>query len=113
MLAIDTLILDTDERVVRVAGKNLSLSPMLFRVLEALMWCEKTLVTRHMMYVYVYGTFPPENIYECRSIDIKVSAVRRRLAEVYGGLNLIDFVRNEGYVLRVPRTIIQPFALAA
>ena len=102
MISIGPLVLHTPSDFVTVSGRRLALSPKELRILQALMWCESTLVTRDMIHVCIYRTFPPENMYDCRKIDKLVSSLRRKLEAVFGS-NVIDFVRGEGYVLCVPQ----------
>lgn len=82
-----------DEHRVRIDGKNISLAPMEYRLLEFFMDNPEKLHTREQLLLKVWGR---RDFIGERTVDVHVRRVRRIL-EVHGRAELIQTVRAYGY----------------
>ena len=98
-LSTGDLILDSNARSVKRAGRFVELTPMEYRVLEYLMMRTGVVVskTELLEHLYDYNWEKFSNV-----LEVFVSGLRRKIDR--GGLpKLIHTVRGHGYVVREPR----------
>ena len=90
-ISIGDVEVDTSGRMVRKAGRDVSLTPMEYAVLELLALHRGRLVSRTMIYDHVYDASDPtlSNV-----VDVYVANLRRKL-----GRDLIRTRRGEGYLI--------------
>jgi DNA-binding response OmpR family regulator len=94
-ITVGDLVLDTIGRTVHRAGKDISLTPREFAVLEYLMLRAGSVVTRTELceHLYEFSGDPDSN-----ALDVFVSRLRRKLTAP-GQVALIQTRRGHGYML--------------
>jgi two-component system OmpR family response regulator len=99
-LVVDDLELDLLSRQVKRAGQKVDLQPREFRLLEFLMRHAGQVVTRTMLLegVWDYHFDPQTNV-----IDVHVSRLRQKVDKPFDS-NMIQTVRNAGYMLKPDKT---------
>jgi len=95
LLALGDLELDPGAREVRRGGEPVRLTGAEFSLLEALLRRAGTVVTREALYREVLGRRPSPFD---RSLDVHVSALRRKLGPLPDGRERIKTVRGVGYL---------------
>ena len=88
------LKLDRVRQQVRYAGKNISLTPHEYRILEQLMLHSGDLVSRDAIRLAVWGELSPDS----NAVDVHLGHLRRKLLRVCG-TRMIHTVRGRGYIL--------------
>lgn len=98
-LVFDTLRIDTDARTVHLDGNPLNLTPIEFDLLVRLAAAAGRVLTRDQLLDAVAG-----RRYEGfdRSVDVHVSALRRKLGENLRKPRFIKTVRSAGYMFAKP-----------
>ena len=95
-LQVGDLMLDRLKRSARVAGREIELLPLQFKLLECLMLNEGRVVTRTMLLEGVWGfRFDPRT----NIVETHVSHLRGRIDEP-GQPSMIVTVRGAGYMIR-------------
>jgi len=96
VLRVDDLEVDTARRSVRRAGRELSLTPMEYRVLEYLVHRQGVVVpqTELLEHLYDYNWEKFSNV-----IEVYISGLRRKIDDGHA-THLIQTLRGHGYVLR-------------
>jgi DNA-binding response OmpR family regulator len=96
MLAVGDLEVNTLERSARRAGRNITLTPMEYRVLEYLAHRPRAVVskTELLEHLYDYNWEKFSNV-----IEVYISGLRRKIDDG-APLKLIHTLRGQGYVLR-------------
>jgi len=95
-LQVGDLMLDRLKRSARVAGREIELLPLQFKLLECLMMNEGRVVTRTMLLEGVWGfRFDPRT----NIVETHVSHLRGRIDEP-GQPSMIVTVRGAGYMIR-------------
>jgi two-component system response regulator PhoP len=96
MLAVGDLEVNTIERTVRRAGRNITLTPMEYRVLEYLAHRPRAVVskTELLEHLYDYNWEKFSNV-----IEVYISGLRRKIDDG-APLKLIHTLRGQGYALR-------------
>lgn len=99
-LRVDDLELNTEARVVLKSGRPVDLTDVEFSLLEALMRSPGRVVAREELAERVLGRrFNPLD----RSLDMHVSRLRRKLAEIDPDEEQVKTIRGTGYQLLVRR----------
>jgi two-component system response regulator CpxR len=99
-LRVDDLELNTEARVVLKSGRPVDLTDVEFGLLEALMRSPGRVVAREELAERVLGRkFNPLD----RSVDMHVSRLRRKLAEINPDEEQVKTIRGTGYQLLVRR----------
>jgi two-component system response regulator PhoP len=95
-LVLGDLEIDTVQAAARCSGRELTLAPMEFRVLEYLMHRSGAVVskTELLEHLYDYNWEKFSNV-----IEVYVAGLRRKL-EAAGSPRMIQTIRGHGYVLR-------------
>ncbi|MGE5205651.1 MAG: response regulator transcription factor [Chlamydiota bacterium] len=96
MLAVGDLEVNTIERSVRRGGRNITLTPMEYRVLEYLAHRPRAVVskTELLEHLYDYNWEKFSNV-----IEVYISGLRRKIDDG-APLKLIHTLRGQGYALR-------------
>ncbi len=94
-LRIDDLEMDMGSLEASCQGKSVELTPVEFRLLEALLRNAGLILSREELTETVLGrTLSPYD----RSIDVHISKLRRKLGNKANGMERIKSVRNSGYI---------------
>lgn len=104
VLAVADVVLFRDQHRVEAAGRPLELPPLEFRLLEFLLLHRDWVQSRDTLLDRVWGFEPATG---GNLVEVTVSRLRRRLAEVGSALR-IETVRGIGYVIRSDRTPGRP-----
>jgi two-component system, OmpR family, response regulator CpxR len=96
VLAVGDISMSLGSRTVTCAGAPVDLTSVEFNVLELLLRHAGNVVTREQIAEVALGR--PLNFLD-RSVDVHVSRVRKKLAALHGGDDLIKPIRGIGYFL--------------
>ncbi|HEY7855602.1 MAG TPA: response regulator transcription factor [Terriglobales bacterium] len=104
VLRAGDLEVNTVERSVRRGGRDISLAPMEYRVLEYLAHRPRAVIskTELLEHLYDYNWEKFSNV-----IEVYISGLRRKLDEPFAD-KLIHTLRGQGYVLRPPENTAGP-----
>jgi two-component system response regulator CpxR len=95
---LDDLELNTGNRCLKKAGKEVELTALEFNLLELLLRTAGRVVTREQVAKLVLGRqFSASD----RSIDVHVSKLRRKLGQRIPGEDRIKAIRSVGYIYTV------------
>ncbi len=98
-LAVGDVVLNKTNRVVRCAGKSVELTSVEFNLLELLLARAGEIISREELVEKVLGR--RLSAYD-RSIDVHVSALRKKLGHYEGETERIRTVRSVGYLYSLP-----------
>ncbi len=98
-LIIGDVVLNPTNRMVRCAGKNIELTSVEFNLLEVLLTRAGEVISREDLVEKVLGR--RLSAYD-RSIDVHVSALRKKLGHYEGDTERIRTVRSVGYLYSLP-----------
>jgi DNA-binding response OmpR family regulator len=97
IIRIDRLEIDTGSQRVRCAGREVSLAPQEYSLLEALARQEGRVVTRDFILNRVWHN---EDSYS-NSVDVHITFLRKKIDTGYDH-RLIQTVHRQGYMLKAP-----------
>ena len=97
VLTVGDLVLDLDQREVTRGGQKLKVSPIGWRLLEALMRASPAVVSRRRLQEAVWGDEPPES----NSLAVHLSRLRQDVDRDFAK-HLIETVPGHGVALRPP-----------
>jgi DNA-binding response OmpR family regulator len=97
MLRRGLLEMDTDRHLVKVDGVEVSLTPVEFRLLQALLESPERAFTREQLLNQIYAHH--EAVAVDRTIDVHVGKVRQKLGDDPDHPRFIATVRGVGYKL--------------
>jgi two-component system response regulator CpxR len=97
-IVLDDLELNTGNRSLKKAGKEVELTALEFNLLELLLRTAGRVVTREQVAKLVLGR---QLSVSDRSIDVHVSKLRRKLGERIPGEDRIKAIRSVGYIYTV------------
>ena len=100
-LAVGDVVLNKTNRVVRRAGKSVELTSVEFNLLELLLARAGEIISREELVEKVLGR--RLSAYD-RSIDVHVSALRKKLGHYEGETERIRTVRSVGYLYSLPES---------
>ena len=98
-LIVGDVVLNPTNRMVRCAGKNIELTSVEFNLLEVLLTRAGEVISREALVEKVLGR--RLSAYD-RSIDVHVSALRKKLGHYEGDTERIRTVRSVGYLYSTP-----------
>ena len=98
-LIVGDVILNPTNRMVQCAGKNIELTSVEFNLLEVLLTRAGEVISREDLVEKVLGR--RLSAYD-RSIDVHVSALRKKLGHYEGDTERIRTVRSVGYLYSLP-----------
>jgi two-component system response regulator CpxR len=98
-LVVGDVVLNKTNRVVRRAGKSIDLTSVEFNLLELLLARAGEIISREELVEKVLGR--RLSAYD-RSIDVHVSALRKKLGHYEGETERIRTVRSVGYLYSLP-----------
>ncbi len=98
-LIVGDVVLNPTNRMVRCAGKNIELTSVEFNLLEVLLTRAGEVISREALVEKVLGR--RLSAYD-RSIDVHVSALRKKLGHYEGDTERIRTVRSVGYLYSLP-----------
>ena len=98
-LAIGDIVLNPTNRTVKCGGKNIDLTSVEFALLEVLLSHAGEVITREDLVEQVLGR--RLSAYD-RSIDVHVSALRKKLGHFAGQTERIRTIRSVGYLYSLP-----------
>jgi len=98
-LAVGDVVLNKTNRVVRRTGKSIDLTSVEFNLLELLLARAGEIISREELVEKVLGR--RLSAYD-RSIDVHVSALRKKLGHYEGETERIRTVRSVGYLYSLP-----------
>lgn len=100
-LMIGDVVLNPTNRMVRCAGKNIELTSVEFNLLEVLLNRAGEVISREDLVEKVLGR--RLSAYD-RSIDVHVSALRKKLGHYAGKTERIRTIRSVGYLYSLPES---------
>ena len=98
-LIVGDVVLNPTNRMVQCAGKNIELTSVEFNLLEVLLTRAGEVISREALVEKVLGR--RLSAYD-RSIDVHVSALRKKLGHYEGDTERIRTVRSVGYLYSLP-----------
>ncbi len=98
-LIVGDVVLNPTNRMVQCAGKNIELTSVEFNLLEVLLTRAGEVISREDLVEKVLGR--RLSAYD-RSIDVHVSALRKKLGHYEGDTERIRTVRSVGYLYSLP-----------
>ena len=98
-LIIGDVVLNPTNRMVQCAGKNIELTSVEFNLLEVLLTRAGEVISREELVEKVLGR--RLSAYD-RSIDVHVSALRKKLGHYEGDTERIRTIRSVGYLYSTP-----------
>ena len=98
-LIVGDVALNTTNRMVQCAGKNIELTSVEFNLLEVLLTRAGEVISREELVEKVLGR--RLSAYD-RSIDVHVSALRKKLGHYEGDTERIRTIRSVGYLYSTP-----------
>ena len=93
------MVVNLDSRTVAVGDHSVHVTPKEYEILEILSLRKGTTLTKEFLLHQLYGGLSEPGI---KIIDVFVSRLRKKLAEVSGGNAYIETVQSRGFVLRDP-----------
>ena len=97
VVRFDKVSVNLDTRVVEVDGKHVHLTNKEYAVLELLAMRKSTVLSKEMFLNHLYGSMDEPDI---KIVDVFVCKLRKKLAEASGGLDYIETIWGQGYMLR-------------
>ncbi len=98
-ISVGDVSLNTSNRVVRLAGEKIELTSVEFNLLQVLLFRAGQVISREELVEEVLGR--QLSAYD-RSIDVHVSALRKKLGHLSNGSERIRTVRGVGYLYSRP-----------
>lgn len=98
-ITIGDLIVNLDERAVKIGTKNVHLTSKEYAILELLAMRKGTPLKKEMFLNHLYGGIDEP---ELKIIDVFICKLRKKLEEASGGKNYIETLWGRGYILRDP-----------
>lgn len=98
-LTFGSLTVDTDLKLVSVAGHRVHLTVKEYQTLECLALRRGRVVTKEILLSYLYGGMDEPGL---KIIDVFICKIRRKLMPLSGGLDFIETTWGRGFTLRVP-----------
>lgn len=96
-IRLGQVTLDPLRRSAEAGGQTVSLNETEYKVLSLLARERGTIVARQTMLEALYGKAPPK---ESRIVDVYISNIRKKLANLPGGEDLIATYRGRGWMVR-------------
>lgn len=93
------LLINLENKIVRIAGSRVYLTKKEYEVLELLSLRKGNTTTKEMLLNHLYGGLDEPNL---KIIDVFVCNLRRKLANASNGKSYIETVWGRGYMLRDP-----------
>ncbi|MDR1288943.1 MAG: response regulator transcription factor [Holosporales bacterium] len=113
VISIGPLEVDLKRRCVRVNGVEISLTGKEYSILELLALKKGSVLAKETFLNHIYGGMDEP---EVKIIDVFICKLRKKIAELTGGLNFIETIWGRGYTLRdidgdsdKPRGEVEPF----
>lgn len=94
------LLVNLDSKTIAVDGEPIHVTKKEYQILELLSLRKGTPLTKEMFLNHLYGG---DDEPEVKIIDVFICKLRKKLAVVNSGQNLIETVWGRGYVLREPK----------
>ena len=108
LIAIGDMILDLDEKIVKVSGSPVRLSGKEYQMLELLALRKGSTLTKEMFLNHMYGGMDEPDL---KIIDVFICKLRRKLSNANQGRNHIETIWGRGYVLH--DHAVEPRAMAS
>ncbi len=94
---IGPMLLDINKRTVSIYGKQIPLTSKEYLMLEILMLKKGTLITKEVFVNHIYcGMDEPD----FKIIDVFICKLRKKIAAMTGGINVIETVWGRGYIIK-------------
>jgi two-component system cell cycle response regulator CtrA len=97
IINVGPLEIDIKQRCVRAYGEEMSLTNKEYSVLELLALKKGAVLAKEAFLNHIYGGMDEP---ELKIVDVFICKLRRKIAEITGGLNFIETVWGRGYTLR-------------
>ncbi|MDR1034715.1 MAG: response regulator transcription factor [Holosporales bacterium] len=97
VIVIGPLEVDLKRRCVRVNGKEIALTGKEYSILELLALKKGSVLAKETFLNHIYGGMDEP---EVKIIDVFICKLRKKIAELTGGLNFIETIWGRGYTLR-------------
>lgn len=91
------VLINLDSRTVEVNGKVIHLTSKEYSILELLALRKGSLLTKEVFLNHLYGGIDEPDL---KIIDVFICKLRKKLADLTGGVNFIETVWGRGYILR-------------
>lgn len=105
VLRVGKITLDLESRAVMVSGNPLRLTSKEYGVLELLMMCKGTQLTKAAFLKHLYsGIEEPE----LKIVDVFVCKLRKKIAKMANGENYIETLWGRGYMMKDPSDDASP-----
>jgi two-component system cell cycle response regulator CtrA len=99
VVQIGDLIVNLDEKTVKIGGARVYLTRKEYQTLELLSLRKGTTITKEMLLNQLYGGLDEPGI---KIIDVFICKLRKKLADASNGKEYIETQWGRGYVLREP-----------
>jgi two-component system cell cycle response regulator CtrA len=97
VISVGPLEIDLKQRCVRVSGIELSLTGKEYSILELLAIKKGSVLAKETFLNHIYGGMDEP---EVKIIDVFICKLRKKIADLTGGLNFIETIWGRGYTLR-------------
>ena len=97
VINVGPLEIDIKQRCVRIYGNEMILTSKEYSVLELLALKKGSILAKETFLNHIYGGMDEP---ELKIVDVFICKLRRKIADLTGGLNFIETVWGRGYTLR-------------
>ncbi|MDR1391467.1 MAG: response regulator transcription factor [Holosporales bacterium] len=97
MITIGPLSIDIKQRCAKIHGIEISLTSKEYSILELLALKKGSILPKESFLNHIYGGMDEP---ELKIVDVFICKLRKKIADLTGGLNLIETVWGRGYTLR-------------
>jgi two-component system cell cycle response regulator CtrA len=105
VIEVGPLSLDFGTRVVTINGEEVPLTSKEYAMLELLAMKRGSIITKETFLNHIYGGMDEPDM---KIVDVFICKLRKKMADVSGGLNFIETVWGRGYTLKENPTEIEP-----
>lgn len=92
------LEIDIRQRLVRINGQDLNLTSKEYSILELLALKKGCVLSKETFLNHIYGGMDEP---EVKIVDVFICKLRRKIAELAGGINFIETIWGRGYTLKI------------
>ncbi|MDR0744792.1 MAG: response regulator transcription factor [Holosporales bacterium] len=97
VITIGPLEINVRQRCVRIFGNDMNLTSKEYAILELLAIKKGSVLAKETFLNHIYGGMDEP---ELKIVDVFICKLRRKIAEMSGGMNFIETIWGRGYTLR-------------
>lgn len=97
VISVGPMVINIKQRCVRIYGTEMALTSKEYSILELLALKKGTVLPKEAFLNHIYGGMDEP---EVKIVDVFICKLRKKIADLTGGLNLIETVWGRGYTLR-------------